>query len=96
MNTQKDFGQLDEADIQLVINNPNENPVWTGSCEELPPTELFTLAKKVLLIIPAEAECTAEKFNSILEAVRVRIPTDSLLLFTISDKKRLEIYVNKD
>ena len=96
MNTPKDLGFLDEADIQLVINNPNEAPAWTGSCEELPPTEIFAQAKKVLLIIPAEPECTTEKLNSTLEAVHARIPADSLFMFTIADRKRLEIFVNKD
>ena len=96
MNTLKDFGVLDEADIQLVINNPNEAPAWTGSCEELPPTEIFAQAKKVLLIIPAEPECTTEKLNSILEDIRTKLPEDSLFMFTTADIKRMEIYVNKD
>ncbi len=96
MNTPKDFGLLDEADIQLVINNPNESPAWAGSYEELPPAEIFAQAKKVLLIIPTEPECTTEKLNSTLEAVRSRIPADSLFMFTTADRKRMEIYVNED
>ena len=93
---QKDFGLLDVADIRLVINNSNEKPAWIGSWEELPPAEIFARAKKVLLVIPAEAECTTEKLNLTLEAVRDRIPEDSLFLFTTADRKRMEIYVNKD
>lgn len=96
MNTPKDFGLLDEADIRLVINNSNRSPMWTGTCRELPPAEIFAQAKKVLLVIPAEAECTTEKLNLTLEAVRSRIPEDSLFLFTTADRKRMEIYVNKD
>lgn len=96
MNTPKDFGLLDEADIQLVINDHNEIPTWTGSCEELPPIEIFARAKKVLLVIPTEAECTTEKLNLTLEAVRARIPEDSLFLFTTAERKGMEIYVNKD
>ncbi len=96
MNTPKDFGLLDEADIRLVINNSNRSPMWTGTCRELPPAEIFAQAKKVLLIIPAEPKCTTEKLNSTLEAVHARIPADSLFMFTIADRKRLEIFVNKD
>ena len=96
MNTPKDFGLLDEADIQLVINNPNESPAWAGSYEELPPAEIFAQAKKVLLIIPTEPECTTEKLNSTLEDIHTKMPENSLFMFTIADRKRLEIYVNKD
>ena len=104
MNMQKDFGQLDEADIRLVINDTDEIEKWTGQGDELPPAEIFSQAKKVLLKITTDPYFTSEDLNSTLDAIRCKLPKDALFLYTIvSDKtqnttplKRMEIYVNKN
>lgn len=99
MNLQKDFCQLDEADIRLIINDTDEIEKWTGKGDELPPAEFFTHAKKVLLKITTSSYFTAEDLNSTLDAIRCKLPEDALFLYTIvSDKteyathlKRMEI-----
>lgn len=104
MNIQKDFGQLDEADIRLVINDTDEIEKWTGKGDELPPAEILSQAKKVLLKITADSYFTSEDLNSTLDAIRCKLPEDALFLYTIvidktenaSPLKRMEIYVNKN
>ena len=101
MENRKDFGMLDEADIKLVVED-NQAPAWTGSCDELPPAELFNQVKKVLLVITADPDLSAEELNSTLDAIRSRIPDDALFLFTVVDdktevkpiKNKLELYIN--
>ena len=104
MNIQEDFGQLDEADIRLVINDTDEIEKWTGKGDELPPAEILSQAKKVLLKITADSYHAAEDLNSTLDAIRCKLPEDALFLYAIvSDKtenatplKKMEIYVNKN
>ena len=103
MENRKDFGMLDEADVKLVVED-NQAPTWTGACDELPPAELFNQVKKVLLVITAGPDLSAEEFNKTLDAIRSRLPDDALFLYTVVDDtnenaapiKRLEIYINKD
>lgn len=103
MENRKDFGMLDEADVQMVIKD-NQAPAWAGSCDELPPAELFNQVKKVLLLVNADSNLSAEEFNKTLEAIRGKLPEDALFLYTVVDDtnenaepiKKLEIYINKD
>jgi len=94
MKYKNDFGFLDKADIKLVINNTNQEPVWTGIGNELPPGELLADAKAVLLVIPEES--TVDNLNLILKDILSKIPEDTFFLYTSADKKRMEIYVNKN
>jgi cell division GTPase FtsZ len=103
MENRKDFGMLDEADVKLVVEE-NQAPAWTGSCDELPPAELFNRVKKVLLVITAGPDLSAEELNKTLDAVRVTIPDDALFLYTVVDdktqnstsRKSIELYVKRD
>ena len=103
MENRKDFGMLDEADVKLVVKD-NQAPAWTGSCDELPPTELFNQVKKVLLVITAGLDLSAEELNKTLDAIRSRLSEDVLFLYTVVDDKtqnstsikRIEIYVKGD
>ena len=100
MENRKNFGMLDEADVQLVIKD-NQTPAWTGACDELPPAELFDKSKKVLLVIHAGSNITAEEFNKTLEDISSRLPDDALFLYTVVDDelvnlKRMDLYINKD
>ena len=100
MESRKDFGMLDEADVQMVIKD-NQTPAWTGSCDELPPAELFNRVKKVLLVITAGPDLSAEEFNKTLDAIRGKLPADALFLYTVVDEKsnnikRMVLYVKRD
>ena len=103
MENRKNFGMLDEADVKLVVED-NQAPAWTGAYNELPPAELFDQVKKVLLVITAGLDLSAEELNKTLDAIRSRLPGDALFLYTVIDDtnenttpiKRLEIYINKD
>ena len=100
MENRKDFGMLDEADVKLVVEE-NQAPEWTGSCDELPPAELFDQVKKVLLVIISGPNLSAEEFNKTLDAIRSRLPEDALFLYTIVDEKsnnnkRMVLYVKRD
>ena len=103
MESRKDFGMLDKADVQMVIKD-NQTPAWTGSCDEMPPTELFDQAKKVLLIITAGPDLTAENLNSTLDDIHNKLSDDALFLYTVVEDKTgdmplktmLELYINND
>ena len=102
MENRKNFGMLDEADVKLVVED-NQAPAWTGAYDELPPAELFDQVKKVLLVITAGQDLSAEEFNKTLDAIHNRLPEDALFLYTVVDDtnentppiKKLEIYINK-
>lgn len=102
MENRKDFGMLDEADVKLVVED-NQAPAWTGSCDELPPADLFKQVKKVLLVIISDPDLSAEELNKTLDAIRSRLSDDALFLYTVIDDtnenttpiKKLEIYINK-
>ena len=103
MENRKDFGMLDEADVKLVVED-NQAPAWTGAYNELPPAELFDQVKKVLLVITAGLDLSAEELNKTLDAIRSRLSEDVLFLYTVVDDKtqnstsikRIEIYVKGD
>lgn len=103
MESRKDFGMLDEADVKLVVED-NQTPAWTGAYDELPPAELFNRVKKVLLVITAGPDLSAEEFNKTLDNIHSRLPEDALFLYTVVDdktqnsisRKSIELYVKRD
>jgi cell division GTPase FtsZ len=103
MESRKNFGMLDEADVKLVVED-NQTPAWTGAYDELPPAELFNQVKKVLLVIISGPDLSAEEFNKTLDNIHSRLPEDALFLYTVVDDKtqnstslkRIEIYVKGD
>ena len=100
MESRKDFGLLDEADIKLVIDDADQAPIWTGEGDDMPSPEILAQAKSILLRITGGPDFTTEELNATLAAFQAIIPSDALFLYTIATDgttskkgKRLELYV---